>query len=83
LLAAHPKRADREYVRVLHLAATISEADVETALILLLEAGTLPIFDTVRDLVCVPHAHTVPQLHMPTLDLSSYDQLIPSRRSHG
>jgi hypothetical protein len=83
LLTAQPKRADREYVRVLHLAATISEADVETALILLLEAGTPPTFDTVRDLVYVPYAHMVPQLHMPTLDLSPYDQLIPSRRSHG
>ncbi len=33
-------RADREYVRVLHLAATLSEAEVETALLLLEEAGT-------------------------------------------
>ena len=32
-----PLQADRHYVRVLHLAATSSEAEVETALTLLLE----------------------------------------------
>ena len=82
LLTERPKRADHEYVRVLHLAATISETEVETALTLLLEAGTLPTGDAVRDLVCVPRMQTLPHLQKPTLDLSSYDQLIPSRRSH-
>jgi len=82
LLAERPKRADQEYVRVLHLAATISETEVETALLLLLEAGTLPTVEAVRDLVCVPRVHAIPHLQKPTLDLSSYDQLIPSRRSH-
>lgn len=82
LLTERPKRADHEYVRVLPLAATTSETEVETALSLLLEAGTLPTCDVVRELVCVPRMQAVPQLHMPTLDLSSYDQLIPSRRSH-
>src|SRR5712692_3184466 len=82
LLAERPKRADQEYVRVLHLAATISETEVETALLLLLEVGTLPTVEAVRDLVCVPRVHAIPHLQKPTLDLSSYDQLIPSRRSH-
>ncbi|GAC1633925.1 MAG: hypothetical protein NVS4B7_20810 [Ktedonobacteraceae bacterium] len=36
-----------------HLATT-SETDVETALSLLLEVGTLPRADAVRDLICVP-----------------------------
>lgn len=35
--------ADRHYVRLLHLAASTSESDVETALALLLEQGTLPV----------------------------------------
>jgi hypothetical protein len=82
LLAERPKRADQEYVRVLHLAATISETEVETALLLLLEAGTLPTVEAVRDLVCVPRVQAIPHLQKPTLDLSSYDQLIPSRRTH-
>src|SRR5438067_500543 len=33
------KRADRDYVRILHLAASTSEAEVETALQIVLEAG--------------------------------------------
>src|SRR5271165_4119375 len=43
-----PERADREYVRLLHLAVTTSETEVETALNQLLDAGTLPSFDAIR-----------------------------------
>src|SRR5258708_7823692 len=82
LLSQKTKRADREYVRVLHLAATTSESEVEIALSLLLEAGRLPSFQAVRDLVHLPRPQAIPQLQAPTLDLSPYDQLIPSRRSH-
>lgn len=82
LVADWPKRASNEYIRILHLAATVSETEVETALALLLEAKTLPTFVAVRDLVHVPQASVVPQVQTPTLDLSSYDQLIPSRRTH-
>jgi hypothetical protein len=82
LVAQWPKRAEAEYVRVLHLAATISETEVETALTLLLEAGTVPTFPAVRDLVHLPYVQTLPEMQTPTLDLSSYDQLIPSRRTH-
>ncbi len=84
LRQAHPKRADQEYVRVLHLAATTSESEVETALTLLLEAGRLPILEAVRDVLCLPQTTLtpVPQIPVPALDLSSYDQLLPSRRSH-
>lgn len=76
-----PKRANQEYVKVLHLAATISEAEVETALSLLLETGALPTFAAVRDLLHLPGVQSVPQLHTPTLDLSPYDELIPSTHS--
>jgi hypothetical protein len=78
-----PKRAEQEYVRILHLAATTSETEVETALCLLLEAGTLPTFIAVRDLVNLPHQQQIPHIQTPTLDLSPYDQLIPSRRING
>jgi hypothetical protein len=78
LLADWPKRANQEYVKVLHLAATTSESEVETALSLLLEAQTLPTFAAVRDLVQLPGVQSIPQLHTPTLDLSPYDELIPS-----
>ena len=66
-----PKRADHEYVKVLHLAATTSESEVETALSLLLEAGSIPTFVAVRDLVNVPRTQEIPQIQLPTLDLSS------------
>jgi Mu transposase, C-terminal domain len=76
------RRADRDYVRILHLAATTSEAEVETALQIVLEAGKTPAFLTVRDLVQLPTRHQVPAIQTPVLDLSSYDQLIPSRRNY-
>ena len=76
-----PQRADRHYVRVLHLAATISESEVETALSLLLENSQVPTFDAVRDLVRLPQ---VPVLGQITVNLQVYDQLLPSqqRRAH-
>jgi hypothetical protein len=69
-------------VRVLHLAATISESEVETAIALLLEHSQTPTFDAVRDLVRLPQ---VPTLGQVTIDLDAYDQLLPSqqRRAHG
>lgn len=83
LMSARPKRADHEYVQLLYLAATISESEVETALTLLMETESLPTVDAVRDLVCIPHASSIIQMQAPVLDLTSYDQLIPSRRIYG
>src|SRR5438876_5376108 len=82
LVSERVRRADQEYVRILYLAASTCESEVETALSLLLEAGKLPTSAAVRDLVSVPSPATVPQLASPTLDLSPYDQLLPSRRTH-
>jgi hypothetical protein len=76
------ERADRDYVRLLHLAASTSESEVETALTLLLETSTLPTFDAVRDLVHPPHSSQVLAISKPDLDLSPYDNLIPSRRTY-
>ncbi len=76
------ERADRNYVRLLHLATSTSESEVETAIALLLETTTLPTFDAVRDLVHPPHSSEVLALSTPNLDLSPYDNLIPSRRTH-
>jgi Mu transposase, C-terminal domain len=73
-------RANREYVRILHLAATTSEVEVETALQIVLEEHKLPSFVAVRDLVQVPTTRTIPILSLPELNLGSYDQLIPSAR---
>ena len=75
------ERADRHYVRVLHLAATTSESEVETAIGLLLEHSQVPTFDAVRDLVRVPQ---IPALGQMNVNLQAYDQLVSSqqRRSH-
>src|SRR5262249_3099903 len=73
----------REYVRVLHLAVTTSEAEVESALQRVLDAGTVPTFDAVRELVCLPQPATVPQLRPAPLDLAIYDRLLPSHSAFG
>ena len=82
LVSSGLQRADRDYVRLLHLAASTSESEVETALALLLETSTLPTFDAVRDLVHPPHSSQLLALCPPDLDLSPYDKLIPSRRTY-
>lgn len=78
LCTQRPERADREYVRVLHLAATTSEKEVEVALTLLLEAHTLPTFDAVQELVRAPTPTAFPTLNTPQLELEIYDRLLPS-----
>ncbi len=83
LAAGRPARADREYVRVLHLAASASEAEVEAALLLLLEQGTPPTLDAVRELVRLPGPNTVPALTAVAPDLDVYDQLVSTEGHHG
>ena len=82
LQAHQPSRADTEYVRVLHLAATTSEADVEAALSLLLERNDAPTFEATRALVRPATAPVAPALTTPALDLTTYDQLLAARGSH-
>ena len=76
LVGALPARADREYVRVLHLAASRSEREVETALSLLLEQPSTPTFEAVRELVRPPGPIRVPTLTTPVLDFAVYDRLL-------
>ncbi len=83
LLARQPSRADKEYLRVLHLAASTSEADVEAALTLLAESRTVPDFDAVRELVRRPEKVAMPALTQPTLDFQVYDALLTVRCADG
>jgi hypothetical protein len=69
-------------VRLLHLAASTSECEVETAIGLLLEQHVVPTFDAVRDLLRPPAAQRVPELSAPVLDLSVYDQLLSREVAH-
>jgi len=69
-------KSDLEYLRLLHLAASTLESEVDTALGLLLEQGTVPTSEAVRALVS-PVPTEVPDLEAPTVDLAVYDVLMP------
>jgi len=76
LCVGRPQRADRDYVLILHLAASTSEAEVELALGLLLDQGSPPSFDAVRDLVRAPVAARLPVLGPVVVDMAVYDRLL-------
>lgn len=67
--------ADIHYLRILHLAASTMESEVEAALKLLLEEGLVPEIKRVKALVAPPEPEH-PELSLPEVDLSDYDGLI-------
>jgi hypothetical protein len=70
------ERADVDYVRILHLAATTMESEVDRALALLLQAGSPFDYPTVRELAA-PASPQVPHLTSPGVpDLKVYDGLL-------
>ena len=71
------RTAEVEYVRILHLAASTMETDVEQALERLLEAGRVPTAEAVRELVA-PERPSVPALAAAAVDLAEYDDLLAS-----
>ncbi|GAB4436357.1 MAG: IS21-like element ISBj11 family transposase [Chloroflexi bacterium OHK40] len=83
LVAQQPTRADKEYLRVLHLAASTSEADVEAALLLLAESGRLATFEAVRELVRTNEPPSLPNRNRPPLDMARYDALLAGRSANG
>jgi transposase len=83
LLAATPTKADAEYLRLLHLAASTSEAEVELAITLLLDSGRTPSFDAVRELAGSSKPARAPAIVKTTIDLSDYDTLLTSGGQHG
>ncbi|HZC02276.1 MAG TPA: IS21 family transposase [Gammaproteobacteria bacterium] len=72
-------KGDAAYLRILHLAASTLESEVQVALDLLLESGTLPTLEAVRDLVGPPPLAS-PVLPAPEVDFGSYDQLLELAR---
>jgi len=68
-------KADLEYLRILHLAASTMESEVEEALVHLLEAEQCPDADAVKRVVA-PEKIEVPEMEVPAVDLSSYDSLL-------
>jgi len=75
LVDARGERADVEYVRILHLAASTMQADVEVALEALLAKSERPDFMAVKALAA-PEKPTVPDVHIPPPDLAVYDRLL-------
>lgn len=73
------ERADVEYVRILHLAASTMESLVQMALELLLADGERFDYAAVKALAH-PEATTVPQIHIPEPDLALYDRLLGGAR---
>jgi len=68
-------KADVNYLRILHRAASVSETDVEVALALLREAGETPLADRVKELV-QPREPKVPAMTPYAPDLAEYDALL-------
>ena len=70
------ERADVDYVRILHLAATTMESEVDRALGVLLEAGIPFDYAAVRELAA-PAPPQIPELASPrVVDLRVYDRLL-------
>ncbi|HEX8539901.1 MAG TPA: IS21 family transposase [Cystobacter sp.] len=73
------RAADVEYLRILHLAASTLEAQVEEVLARLLAEGGLRGAEQVKAQVAPARAE-VPELAQPEVDLSSYDALLVEQR---
>ena len=67
---------DREYLRILHMAAMEGESIVETALTLLIEMAQTPCESAIKDLLTTKHS--VPDVIISVPDLSRYDSLLNS-----
>jgi hypothetical protein len=75
LVDARGERADVEYVRLLHLAASTMQSRVEEVLTDLLDRGERPDYADVKAL-CAPDKPTIPVINIPPPDLSAYDRLL-------
>ncbi|MDQ6831781.1 MAG: IS21 family transposase, partial [Chloroflexota bacterium] len=82
LIQAVPHRADRDYVRLLHLAAGTSEAAVGAILAECLALRQVPAFDLVRDRVRSPETMPLPFLLPAVLDFDIYDDLLRGEAGH-
>lgn len=79
LVAWRGERADVEYVRVLHLAASTMEGPVERALAELLAAGERFDYAAVKA-VAAPERVVVPDVKIKAVDLASFDRMLGGGR---
>jgi hypothetical protein len=81
LCKAHDERkAALAYLRILHLAASTMETEVEVALHLVMEDGLPITMENVKDLVDVDTQPAPPQMDAFEVDLSGYDALLPMNK---
>ena len=71
---ANDERADKEYLKLLNLAAMENEQDVAIALDLLLQVGKVPDEASVRQLCLKPIS--IPEVAISVPQLTSYDSLL-------
>ena len=69
-------RTDIEYVRLLHLAASTMQVDVEAGIELLLDAGQVPTADQIKMLMGKDKPQRLPEIPAYKVDLSEYDALL-------
>lgn len=69
-------KGDLEYLRILHLAASTMEGDVEAALQLLFDEGKTISSDAVKALVTAAGRPEVPAMEALVVDLGPYDALL-------
>ena len=82
-LCAHhtsQRQADLAYLRILLLAASTAEGEVEAALECLLESEQLPSVDAVKELTQQPQRPTVPHIEPFTVNYDIYDALLGGER---
>jgi hypothetical protein len=72
----HGTRADLEYLRILHLAASTMQADVEAALAELFAANELITSEGVKARVTTSLRPAVPEMAATEVDLGAYDALL-------
>jgi len=71
------RKGEVAYLRLLHLASETMEAEVETALTLLLENGQAPTPELVKELMGLKGPIEIPDLVPMTVELSDFDLLTP------
>lgn len=74
--------ADLQYVRILHLAATTMQCEVEAALEVLLQAGEVPEFDRVKAQVRPRSPLPAPPVQVMAPNLAAYDALLGTEGVH-
>jgi len=76
LVEHRPKKAVKEYLNILELAATLSETDVDSALQELLNNGGKLSLHDVTEMLTRPYRKVLPDVVIDPVNLETYDQFI-------